>query len=56
MIYAQTCYGDAGVTRLCEILEGEIKTGMQLLGAKTVKDLKPEMVEVMDGLVGRRMK
>jgi glycerol-3-phosphate responsive antiterminator len=29
---------------------------MRLLGAKTVKDLKPEMVELLPGLVGERMK
>ncbi|KAK4052691.1 hypothetical protein OIV83_001978 [Microbotryomycetes sp. JL201] len=56
MIYAQACYGEEGVLRAMQILQDEIKTGMMLLGAKTVKDLKPSMVEMMPGLVGHRFK
>ncbi|KAK4057518.1 hypothetical protein OIO90_001587 [Microbotryomycetes sp. JL221] len=56
MIYAQACYGEQGVLRAMQILQDEIKTGMMLLGAKTVKDLKPSMIEMMPGLVGHRFK
>ena len=37
-------YGDAGVEKLIRILEREIVAGMQLLGAKSIADLIPEMV------------
>lgn len=33
----------------------EITTGMRLLGAKSVDELKPEMVELLDGLVGKQL-
>ncbi|KAJ7282975.1 L-mandelate dehydrogenase, partial [Mycena rebaudengoi] len=56
MLYAQACYGEAGVLRACEIMQAEIQRGMRLLGAKTIKDLKPELVELLDGLVGVQMK
>lgn len=41
--------------RACQILQDEISTGMRLLGAKSIKDLKPEMLELLPGLVGRRL-
>ncbi|KIJ56594.1 hypothetical protein M422DRAFT_57288 [Sphaerobolus stellatus SS14] len=44
-LYAQSAYGEAGVIRLFRILDREIRTGMSLLGAATLQDLKPEMVE-----------
>ena len=37
-----------------KVLEKEIRMGMALLGAPSVKDLKPEMLELLDGLVGTR--
>lgn len=37
-------YGEAGVTRLIRILDREMRTGMALLGAATLNDLKPEYV------------
>ncbi|ORY79747.1 FMN-dependent dehydrogenase-domain-containing protein [Leucosporidium creatinivorum] len=55
-LYAQTCYGDAGITRAKQILAGEIESGMKLLGARSVKELKPEMIELLPGLVGEQMK
>ncbi|KAK7058845.1 hypothetical protein VNI00_001469 [Paramarasmius palmivorus] len=47
-LYAQSAYGVAGVTKIIEILEREITTAMRLLGASSVKDLKPEMIERVD--------
>jgi len=47
-LYAQSAYGEAGVVRLIRILEREIMYGMQMLGARSLKDLIPEMVEKID--------
>jgi len=47
-LYAQSAYGEAGVVRLVRILEREIISGMQMLGAQSLKDLVPEMVEKVD--------
>ncbi|KAF7356759.1 hypothetical protein MVEN_01010900 [Mycena venus] len=51
-LYAQSAspeaYGEAGVVKIVQILEREIVTGMRGLGAASVKDLKPEMVERVD--------
>lgn len=52
---SQAAHGEAGCIRVTEILKEEIVTGMKLLGAKTIKDLKPEMLELMDGLVGKQL-
>lgn len=37
------------------VMTEEIETGMRLLGARNVKELRPEMVELLDGLVGKQM-
>ncbi|KAL8279022.1 hypothetical protein RQP46_008691 [Phenoliferia psychrophenolica] len=50
-----TCYGDAGVIHATEILQREVTSGMKLLGVRNLGELKPEMVELLDGLLGRRM-
>ncbi|KAM0751511.1 L-mandelate dehydrogenase [Meredithblackwellia eburnea MCA 4105] len=47
-LYAQSAYADKGVVRTVRIMENEIITGMRLLGARTLKDLKPEMVECLE--------
>ncbi|KAF9786874.1 FMN-dependent dehydrogenase-domain-containing protein [Thelephora terrestris] len=47
-LYAQSAYGDAGVVKIIRILEQEIVYGMRLLGASSVRDLVPEMVERVD--------
>jgi L-lactate dehydrogenase (cytochrome) len=47
-LYAQSAYGEAGVVKIIRILEREIITGMRLLGAPTINDLVPEMVEKVD--------
>ncbi|KAI5480917.1 L-mandelate dehydrogenase [Pseudohyphozyma bogoriensis] len=48
-LFAQSAYGEDGVVRTIRILEEEIVTGMRLLGARTLKDLKPEMVQCLTG-------
>ncbi|GAA5967057.1 hypothetical protein JCM11641_000426 [Rhodosporidiobolus odoratus] len=45
-LYAQSAYGARGVSKAITILEDEIHMCMRLLGANTIADLKPEMVEV----------
>ncbi|PFH54603.1 hypothetical protein AMATHDRAFT_52242 [Amanita thiersii Skay4041] len=47
-LYAQGAYGVSGVTKIIQILEREIVTGMRLLGVSAVKDLAPDMVERVD--------
>ncbi|KIM79769.1 hypothetical protein PILCRDRAFT_98049 [Piloderma croceum F 1598] len=47
-LYAQSAYGEAGVVRLVRILEREIVSGMQMLGARSLNDLIPEMVVKVD--------
>ena len=37
-------YGTAGATRLIEILSQEVRTAMALLGARSVRELRPDMV------------
>ncbi|KAK2461811.1 hypothetical protein APHAL10511_006274 [Amanita phalloides] len=47
-LYAQGAYGSSGVARIIQILKQEIVTGMGLLGAPTVSDLKPDLIERID--------
>lgn len=47
-LYAQSAYGVSGVVKIIHILEHEIIRAMALLGASSVHDLKPEMVERVD--------
>ncbi|KAF8898601.1 FMN-dependent dehydrogenase-domain-containing protein [Infundibulicybe gibba] len=47
-LYAQSAYGVPGVIKIIHILQREIQTAMRLVGASSVKDLRPEMVERVD--------
>jgi len=47
-LYAQSAYGEAGVIRLVRILQREVMSGMQMLGAQSVNDLVPEMLKKVD--------
>jgi len=47
-LYAQSAYGVSGVVKIVQILEREILTAMRLLGATSVQDLQPEMIERVD--------
>ncbi|KAG6911859.1 hypothetical protein DXG01_000106 [Tephrocybe rancida] len=47
-LYAQSAYGVPGVVKIVHLLEREIVTAMRLLGAGSVQDLTPEMVERVD--------
>ncbi|SNX81431.1 related to L-lactate dehydrogenase (cytochrome b2) [Melanopsichium pennsylvanicum] len=46
-LYAQSGYGEAGVTRAIQILEDEIHRGMRLLGVTSVDQLTPEMIDIL---------
>jgi L-lactate dehydrogenase (cytochrome) len=37
-------------------MSDELITGMRLLGANRVSDLKPELLEIMPGLLGQQPK
>ncbi|CAG8739506.1 2866_t:CDS:2, partial [Acaulospora colombiana] len=44
-LYAMSSYGEAGVDRALEILHEELEMNMRLLGATTIADVVPEMVD-----------
>ncbi|KZT05333.1 uncharacterized protein LAESUDRAFT_726963 [Laetiporus sulphureus 93-53] len=44
-LYAFSAYGQAGVERALEILHDEFEMNMRLLGARTLKEVVPEMVD-----------
>ncbi|SPO20681.1 related to L-lactate dehydrogenase (cytochrome b2) [Ustilago trichophora] len=46
-LFAQSGYGEAGVTRAIQILEDEIHRGMRLLGVSSLDQLTPEMVDIL---------
>jgi L-lactate dehydrogenase (cytochrome) len=45
-LYGLMAGGEAGVQRVADILAGEVRQTMQLLGVSTVKDLTPERVRL----------
>ncbi|KAF9015295.1 FMN-dependent dehydrogenase-domain-containing protein [Cyathus striatus] len=47
-LYAQSAYGVAGVLKIIQVLEREILTAMRLLGASSIQDLNPSMIERVD--------
>ncbi|KAJ4497502.1 FMN-dependent dehydrogenase-domain-containing protein [Lentinula lateritia] len=47
-LYALSAYGEGGVIKLLEILHREITISMRLLGAASIRDLTPEVVERVD--------
>ncbi|PWZ02914.1 hypothetical protein BCV70DRAFT_154001 [Testicularia cyperi] len=46
-LYAQSGYGEPGVTRAIQILQDEIHRGMRLLGVTSLDQLTPEMVDIL---------
>ena len=44
-LYAFCSYGQEGVERAIQIFNEEFEMNMRLLGARTIEDLKPEMVD-----------
>ncbi|KAJ3917614.1 FMN-dependent dehydrogenase-domain-containing protein [Lentinula edodes] len=47
-LYALSAYGEVGVSKMLSILEREIVTSMRLLGAASIDDLTPELIERVD--------
>ncbi|KDR75645.1 hypothetical protein GALMADRAFT_248239 [Galerina marginata CBS 339.88] len=45
-LYAFSSYGTDGVHKALKILQDEFEMNMRLLGAKTIKDITPDMVDV----------
>ncbi|KAL4890584.1 FMN-dependent dehydrogenase-domain-containing protein [Aspergillus ambiguus] len=50
-LYAMSAYGQPGVDRAMQLLKDEMEMNMRLIGATSVADLNPSMVDVR-GLVG----
>ncbi|SCU86780.1 LADA_0E00254g1_1 [Lachancea dasiensis] len=45
-LYANSCYGKDGVEKAINMLAEEVECSMRLLGAKTIKDLRPELLDL----------
>ncbi|KAI8140899.1 putative mitochondrial cytochrome b2 [Fennellomyces sp. T-0311] len=45
-LYAMGTYGQKGVERLLELYQNELEMCMRLMGAPTIADIKPEMVDI----------
>lgn len=45
-LYANSTYGDQGVARAIQLLKEEIILDMKLLGAKSIKELTPELLDM----------
>ncbi|KAI9255821.1 FMN-dependent dehydrogenase-domain-containing protein [Phascolomyces articulosus] len=45
-LFAMSGYGDKGVERLIELYQNELEMCMRLMGAPTIADIKPEMVDI----------
>ncbi|PYH88747.1 hypothetical protein BO71DRAFT_488509 [Aspergillus ellipticus CBS 707.79] len=50
-LYAMSAYGQPGVERAMQLLKDEMEMNMRLIGANTIADLNPSMIDVR-GLVG----
>jgi len=45
MIYAMSTYGEDGISKLLEILKDEFEMNMRLIGARTMAEVVPSMVD-----------
>ncbi|KAI8140846.1 FMN-dependent dehydrogenase-domain-containing protein [Fennellomyces sp. T-0311] len=45
-LFAMSSYGDAGVERLLELFQNELEMCMRLMGARTIADITPDMVDI----------
>ena len=50
-LYAMSAYGEAGVDRAMQLLKDEMEMNMRLIGASSIADLNPRMVDAR-GLAG----
>ncbi|KAF1814701.1 hypothetical protein P152DRAFT_229948 [Eremomyces bilateralis CBS 781.70] len=44
-LYAMSAYGEAGVGRAMQLLKDEMEMGMRLIGARSIAELNPELVD-----------
>jgi L-lactate dehydrogenase (cytochrome) len=47
-LYGLAAYGQQGVEKVLEILQDELFTTMQMCGARSLKDIAPDMVQGAD--------
>lgn len=45
-IYANSCYGERGVAHAIQILKNELEMDMRLLGARSIKELSPDFLDM----------
>jgi len=45
-LYAMSAYGEPGVVRAMQLLKDEFEVGMRLVGAKSMNELGPELVDI----------
>ncbi|CAG8692154.1 4367_t:CDS:2, partial [Ambispora leptoticha] len=45
-LFAMSAYGQPGVERLLQLLKDELEMAMRLAGAKSLADIRPEMVDI----------
>ncbi|SCV99413.1 LAFE_0A02630g1_1 [Lachancea fermentati] len=45
-LYANSCYGKAGVERAVQMLTEEVEYAMRLLGVNSIKELNPELLDL----------
>ncbi|KAI7859890.1 hypothetical protein BDC45DRAFT_431869 [Circinella umbellata] len=45
-LFAMSGYGDKGVERLIQLYQDELEMCMRLMGAKTIEDITPDMVDI----------
>ncbi|CAG8696958.1 8882_t:CDS:1 [Dentiscutata erythropus] len=46
LLYAMSSYGQAGVERALQLLKDEVEMVMRLLGANTLADISPDMIDI----------
>jgi L-lactate dehydrogenase (cytochrome) len=44
-LYAMSSYGEEGVSRAMQLLKDEMEMNMRLIGARTIKELTPDLVD-----------
>lgn len=45
-LYANSCYGEAGVKKAIQLLKNEVILGMKLLGVNKIEDLTPDLLDL----------
>ena len=45
-VYSMSAYGDDGIAKMLAVLKEEFIKAMQLIGARSIKDLRPTMIDI----------